>query len=532
MRTECLPLKVIPHLTPLYSDFISRSSKVSSFYAAASCTPNYKLVLPPEYSGLRRKAVADILERQNRSWGASAKTIANIEKLRTGASALVTGQQVALLGGPMFAILKALTAIHYAEASTGAGVDCVPIFWLASEDHDLAEVSSVTLLDQAGDLRDVSIGTEAGEAAPVGSIVFGNHINREIEKAAETLVDEETRALVRECYRAGETFAGAFARLFSRLFAEYGLILLDPSDPGFHVLAKPILRAAVEQAAELNAALLERGKELESAVYHTQVKVTATSTVLFALQEGARTPVHRSNGNLSIDNKKLSAKELLDRIEEHPEDFSGNALFRPVIQDYLLPTQAYVGGPAEVAYFAQSEVLYKRLLGRVTPVLPRISATLVDAKVERLLSKYKLTVPQTFISEEEVKRKIAERSLPSGLVSTFDATQKAMEEQFGHLSAKLATLDPTLDEAAKRATSKMMYQLARLKQRAGGAEARKNSDIERQARFLSNRLYPHKDLQERSVAGIALLGRYGTGLLQQLYEGLDWECHGHQVLYL
>lgn len=532
MRTECLPLKAIPHLTPLYSDFISQSSKVSSFYAAPSSDPNHKQAVLQGYSEQNRKNVAEILERQNRGWKASAKTLDNITRLRNGASAFVTGQQVTLFGGPMFAILKAQTAIKHAEAATKAGADCVPIFWLASEDHDLEEVSSVTLLDGGGSLRKINLHVRAAQNVPVGAISFGSEINAAVDEAAKTFADEEICALVRDCYHAGETFAGAFAKLFARLFAEYGLILLDPSDTDLHNLAKPVLRAAAEQSAELNSDLLARGKELESAGYHAQVKVTTTSTALFGLQQGARLPVQRANGNFSIGKERLSADELVGRIDAHPQDFSGNALLRPVIQDFLLPTLAYVGGPAEIAYFAQSEVLYKKLLGRVTPILPRLSATLVDAKAQRLLTRYGLTLPETFVAEEELKRKIADRSLPADLATAFDSTRSAIEDGLTELSTRLRTLDPTLNEAAKRSASKMMYQLARLKQRAGVSESRRNSDIERQARFLSSTLYPHKDLQERSLAGISLLGRHGLGLLQQMYESLDLQCSGHQVLNL
>ena len=193
---------------------------------------------------------------------------------------------------------------------------------------------------------------------------------------------------LREAYRPGENFGSAFARLFSRLFAQWGVILLDASDPELHRIAAPIYSAAIERAAELDDALLARGRELEAAGYHQQVKVTPSSTLLFTLRQGARVPVHRrANGGgaeFLVNDETISQAELLRRIASEPEQFSANVLLRPVVQDYLLPTLAYVGGAAEIAYFGQGAVVYKALLGRATPILPRFSATIVETKPQAL----------------------------------------------------------------------------------------------------------------------------------------------------
>jgi bacillithiol biosynthesis cysteine-adding enzyme BshC len=388
----------------------------------------------------------------------------------------------------------------------------------------------VSLRDQAGMLRNISLEANSTEGEPVGGVVLGAQITALTAEAAETFADAEARQLLTECYAPGTTFADAFAKLFAKLFAEFGLILLDPSDAKFHEIAKPLLKCAAEQSTELNAALLARGKELESAGYHAQVKVTAPSTPLFALQNGVRTAVHRANGSFAIGKEKLTAQELVGRIESRPQDFSGNALLRPVVQDYMLPTLAYIGGPAEIAYFAQSEVLYKRLLGKVTPILPRASATIVDAKAQRLLTKYGLTVAETFVAADELRRTIAAVNLPAGLSSEFEAVSDATQKRLQALSAELKRLDPTLEDAAKRAASKMMYQISRLKGRAGNAEIRKDGDIARHAAFLSDSLFPHGDLQERSIAGISFISRSAVGWLKELYQAIDPTCAGHQVL--
>ena len=187
--------------------------------------------------------------------------------------------------------------------------------------------------------------------------------------------DSEVTKFLREAYRPGENFGSAFARLFSRLFAQWGVVLLDASDPEFHRIAQPIYSAAIERAAELDDALLARGRELEAAGYHQQVKVTPSSTLLFTLRRrgpraGTSAGKRRVGRSFLVGDETISQAELLRRIASQPEQFSANVLLRPVVQDYLLPTLAYVGGAAEIAYFGQGAVVYKALLGRATPDSP------------------------------------------------------------------------------------------------------------------------------------------------------------------
>ena len=299
MKAQCLPFRQIPHTTRLFSDFLSWSPAIQPFY---SRSPYFAQWYKDEtaqlsYDSTRRARVADILERQNRAWDASPKTLENIDRLRAGASALVTGQQVGLFGGPLFSVFKALSTVKLAGEATRAGSACVPIFWLATSDHDLDEINHVSLLGPDGSLQKFSAPTRGLPDAPVGTVRFGPEIEPVVEAAAGLLGDSEATKFLREAYRPGENFGSAFARLFSRLFAQWGVIVLDASDPEFHRIAAPIYSAAIERAAELDDALLARGRELEAAGYHQQVKVTPSSTLLFTLRQGARVPVHRrANG--------------------------------------------------------------------------------------------------------------------------------------------------------------------------------------------------------------------------------------------
>jgi len=537
MKSQCLPFQQIPHTTRLFLDYLSYTPSVRSFYPRSPIFSEWvkdesKRVV---YDGARRGNVSEILERQNRAWGASPKTLANIERFKRGALAAVTGQQVGLFGGPLFSIFKALTAVKLAEEATTAGVDCVPVFWLATEDHDLAEVNHVALLSEHGLPERLAVDSHAVDDAPVGAVKFGPEIEPVAERAAALLGDSEVATWLREAYRPGESLGSAFALLFARLFADFGVILLNPVEKDFHDLAKPLFRAAIERVSELDEALLARGKALEAAGYHQQVKVTSATTLLFEVKDGARTVVRRKNngandGAFAVGEERSSSNELVERIEETPETFSPNALFRPVVQDYLLPTLVYTGGAAEVAYFAQAAVVYEKLLGRVTPILPRFSATLLDAKAERILTRYQLGLPEVFQGPEKVREVIAARSLPPDLQVRFSEAYASVGQSMAALRESIGKLDSTLIDTAESTRSSMSHQIDRLRARVARAEQQRNDVITRHADALSHALFPNKVLQEREVAGVSFVARYGPELLANLYQHVRPDCHDHQVI--
>jgi len=534
---QCLPFSQIPHTTPLFADYLSSSSKVMTFY---SRPPKFRTWLHDEaktvaYEPGRRARVAAVLERQNHAWGASSRTLANVEKLRAGALAAVSGQQVGLFGGPLMGLLKVLTAVKLAEDATAGGLSVVPVFWLASEDHDLAEVDHVSFLGGDHRLQKVTAETQVSPGAPVGTIEFGASTSALVEQISALVGGGEVAEFLKLSYQPGETLAGAFAKLYTRLFADFGVIFLDPADPELHAVAEPLFHSAIERAPELNDALLTRSKALTAAGYHEQVKVTSSSSLLFTLRDGARVPIHRLNRStdrFEVAGEEISQQDLLRRISDKPADFSPNALFRPVVQDFLLPTLVYSGGPAETAYLAQSAVVYERLLGRITPLFPRFSATLVEGKAANLLARYGLAVADTFAGEDALRETLAKKALPVRLQAVFQTAQAAITQQVRELTTALTQLDPTLTDSAERAGRKMSYQVERLKARAGRAELRRSEVLARHAAVLSAALYPHKGLAEREIAGVHYLGRYGLDLLRGIYEHIHLDCLDHQILWV
>ena len=526
LETERLPFSSIPHTTRLFDDYLHHFDRVKQFYAQPPLRQDWwaNEIKKISYPAERRNVVAAILERQNREFGAGEKTFNNIQRLREGAAAVVTGQQVGLFGGPVFCILKALTAVTMAEKA-GA----VPVFWLATEDHDFEEINTVNL--PAGDhLQKFTVNAPHQEGAPVGTIVFSDEIAAAVAQVEAIFGKSEVSELLASSYRKGETFGTAFAKFYARIFSDLGMVFLNPLDPELHRVAQPVFRLALEKSEEINQALLARNHELEAAGYHAQVKVTPSHTLCFYFEDGARIPVRHVDGEFFIGERKLAAAELLQETERCPEKFSANVLLRPLVQDYLLPTLCYIGGPSEIAYFAQIEVVYCKLAGRVTPIVPRIFATLVEPRAAKLLDRYQLSLADMLNTPEKTRELVAARALPDSILKSFDSAAEHLEQALALLQGPLEKLDRTLVDAAENAGSKMRYQLQGVRDKAARAEARKNTEVLRHADELITALYPNKELQEREVGAAYFLLKYGRGVVEQLKAAARPGCGEHQVI--
>lgn len=532
MSETCIPLSAIPHTSKLFLDYLSQFEKVSQFYPRpATRSWLAEQAKSVQYDGARRQQVADVLERQNRAFGAGEATLKALQCFREGAVAVVSGQQVGLFGGPLYSVLKAATALSATEDLKKAGIPAVAVFWLATEDHDLDEINHALVPAGPGRNARFESKSKGTRNAPVGVVKLSAEIDAITEQAAELLGDANIAKALRESYRAGETYGTAFAKLFARIFGDRGLILLDPLDAELHRIAQPIYSQALTEASEVGKKLLARGKELRDAGYHEQVKVTGESTLLFSLEGGERTVIHLANGGFVIGAQKIAKQDLLDRVAEHPENYSPNVLLRPVVQDYLLPTVTYFGGAAEVAYFAQGEVVYQHIAKRVTPILPRLSVTIVNQRMQRLLARYRLSLTDLFAGSENLKQILGSRVLPEGLTSTLDITADTVRDGIERMEEVLKTLDPTLVAAATKAGRKMKYQIERLRGKAARAELRRDEQLERDGSELIAGLFPEKTLQERELAGVALLAA-NPGLLDRLIDLANAECGAHHVVNL
>ncbi len=498
-----------------------------------------------------RADVACLLATQNQTWGAGTETLTQLERLARGASAIVTGQQVGLFGGPLLTLLKAATAIRRAEDASRAGHAHVPIFWLASEDHDLAEVNHAVFPDRISTtkqgsgsddgLRTLHLATPQPHALPVGKIPLGADVVPLLEEVQSLLGNGPAYDLLAACYRPEATYAEAFGRLLLRVFARHGLIVIDASSRPFHALARPVLRAAITQAAPLRAALLERSRTLEAAGYHAQVRVAESSSLLFLLDEttGARVALHLHSGEeWKAGGRAYRTAELLDILEATQERISPNALLRPLMQDALLPTSAYIGGPAEIAYFAQSQVLYERILGRVTPILPRLSATLIEPQVAHLLERYGLEwvdvldEPGTGAGSESLAQRLAARAMPVEGKRRLALTGEALDRELTALTAWMESVDAGLGCSAQTAASKMRYQMNRMRRLAANFERERAPSLRRHAAQVHQHLHPTGRLQERVLAAAWFLQRDSEALASLLVQCAEGACDRHRAIRL
>jgi bacillithiol synthase len=552
MSVECFPITVLPHVSQIYRDYLAMAetagdSLVRRWYGAEPFGGRWMgKTASVEHAG----RLADLLEQQALEFGASDAAKANIAKLRAGARAVVTGQQVVLFGGPLLTLLKAATAIARAkEATKATGVEHVPVFWVASEDHDLAEVNQVSLSTKTS-VETLRIGLKVPHAVPVGGVVPGAaELESVLERASELLEFAPVSEWLRECYSAGNgkgegegarpTLALAFGRLMARIFADQGLVVMNAASRQFHALGARALRYAIEHADELQKALISRSKELVSAGYHAQVLVPEGGSMLFLLDEatGERVALRR-NGSANGDaqwkagGRVYSAADLIAILETAPERLSPNALLRPVFQDTLLPTAAYVGGPAEIAYFAQSAVLYEAMLGRITPVLPRLSATLLEPSIAAVMDKDEVQLPDALTTAEELAHRLGARAMPIEEKRKLAAVGNALERELTALTEYLGGMDASLGRAAEVSGSKMLYQMNRLRRMAATYELQKEASLRKHAEAITLHVFPNGHPQERVVAGVWFMAKHGDGLVERLVGVAGNQCPGHVVVRL
>jgi bacillithiol biosynthesis cysteine-adding enzyme BshC len=533
-------MTVLPHITRLYAEYLAMGDAAAGraplreWYGAEPAGRGWmgRDVAVADAAGL-----ADALARQSREFGAGELALRNIEMLRQGARAVVTGQQVGLFGGPLLTLLKAATAVARAkEATSTTGVTHVPVFWLASEDHDLAEVDQVALLSKHS-VETLKLGLQdAGK--PVGGVDLGPGVEAVLDQACELLSYAPICDLLRECYTSGTTLAGAFSRFIARLFAGQGLIVMDAAGRDFRRLGAGVLRAAIERAGEFEAALLGRTKELEAGGYHAQVLVKPGASLLFLVDAdtGRRQALKHIGGDAwKAGSRSYTSAGLLAILDAEPERLSPNALLRPVFQDAILPTAAYIGGPAEIAYFAQSAVLYEGIAGRITPILPRFSATLLEPAIAAVMAKDEVSLEEVFTAKtiDALTLRLGARAMPIEGKRKLAAAGNAMDAELQALTGYLASLDESLGRSALVSASKMRYQMNRLRRMAATFETQKDASLRKHAEAMMLHLFPDSHPQERVIGGVWFLAQAGDSLdefIARLVAEAAEMCLGHSVL--
>lgn len=537
-----IPTNKLPNISSLAYDYFYEYDKVSEFFTGDFRDPTaYSLQTEKVRSrDLPREQLAAILKEQNLSYGCGAQTVGNIQNLiQDRACAVVTGQQVGLFSGPLYTIFKALTAIKLAESLNQTGLGCfVPVFWLASDDHDFEEINHVTLLDKENQIEDIKYKEHSANLkTPVSEIVLLAEISNCIQQLNDLTHDSEFKGEILSqlgaAYQPGRSFVEAFAQWMTRLFKSYGLIFIDAAHPDLKDLGKDVFYTEIAQNSPSTQSALETSQKLTQKNYHTQIQLHEGISNLF-LVEDERDSIQFRNNEYNIKGKPqtFNKDELLQLLEKQPHKFSPNVLLRPLYQDRLLPTVAYVGGLSEVAYFAQMKDVYESFNLPMPIIYPRKSLTLIEKNVDKTINTYNMNIQDIWLNADEKINELAKDKLPESLDRAFQATASHLDKDLTDIKREMLAFEPTLEKSADLTIGKIHHQMSLLEKKILKASKKHNVILTRRIHLAKNSLYPNQHLQERVFNITPFLIKYGLGLMDRLYKSIDIKHHDHQLFKL
>jgi bacillithiol biosynthesis cysteine-adding enzyme BshC len=474
----------------------------------------------------------DRLRAQNAALPPSPARDRNLEALADHGAAVITGQQVGLFLGPLYTLHKAATAVAVARMlSAESGVRCVPVFWLQTEDHDFAEIASCRVARGDGSLVRLELGSDAGLAArcAIAHRSLGDDVHTALARVGEALEGAPFAAdvgdLLARHYRAGTSWPRAFAGLIAELFADAGLIVFDPREEAVARLAAPVIRRSLQSCSEIDAALARRREELERAGFAEQVTTRPGSPLAFFHVGNSHGPRHRlrsAGDGFIVENggESLTLAELLATCEADPLRFSTSALLRPLVQDTLLPTAAYVGGPAEVSYFAQLEPLYP-LFDLPPPLLvPRARFRLVPHDVRRLLDKLGLSAADVEQPREPLLAQIAGAQQHDGAPGRTWLSE--LERRLDAMLPTAPALDSKLPRAVERTRATVTRAIDRLARRYTRAQLARDDLAHVRLDRLRAWLFPDDEPQERVHTFVRFAAQVGLGaLIDKITNAVD-----------
>jgi bacillithiol biosynthesis cysteine-adding enzyme BshC len=537
-----IAINKLPGLSSLVRDYFYEYDKVSEFFAGNfrdlnAYTRQIENVRSRNYS---RERLAGILKEQNLGYGCEARTVGNIQKLSENkAGAVVTGQQVGLFLGPLYTIYKALTAIKLAE-SLNQNIQgyFVPVFWLASDDHDFEEIDHITLLDKKNQVKDIKYkGFSSNLKKPASEIVFSEDISDCVQQLDDLTHDSEFKPEILSqlgtAFSPGRSFAEAFAQWMTRLFKSYGLIFIDAAHPDLKDLGKEVFYTEIAQNSPSTQNALETSRKLTQKNYSAQIQLHEGIMNLF-LVEDERHSIQFRDDSYSIKGTPNTYKknELLKLLEKQPHKFSPNVLMRPLYQDTLLPTVAYVGGLSEIAYFAQLKQVYDRFDLPMPVIYPRKSFTLIEKNVDKCLETYSLKVPDIWENADAKMAEIAKGQWPRSLDQAIQTATSHLDKDLKDIKQETLAFEPTLEKSVDLTIGKIHYQMSLLEQKILKASKKQNAILTQRIHLAKNSLYPNQRLQERVFNITPLLIKYGFPLINKLYKALDINHHDHQLFKL
>lgn len=528
----------LPGATRLFLDYLHAPEKLRDFFEHDRQDGKTRLAQLSTWT-TDREAVSRILSQQVRRWNSPAAVQDNVAALRRPTTlAVVTGQQVGLFGGPLYTLYKALATVLYCREfkSRYPGYDFVPVFWMELEDHDFDEIRRTRILAQSGELTPIvyESSVDHHERRPVYQLhpttEVATLIDRLVEVAGTTDFTSAWSEPLKNAYRPEHSFSDAFAFWMTSVLGEYGLILMDPSDPEFKTLAAPVFQREIENARAVHETLTTTSEGLKKAGYHAQVE-TAGSNLFLLLDPPLKTPFpHETTLKFRLD---LSTVEkhgefLSSVLSREPRRFIPNVVLRPIVQDTLLPTFAYIGGPSEIAYFAQFLGVYRAFRLTSPLILARPFVTVVEKKIGKILDKFNIDLQRLAAHSKTLVNDItlSESPLP-GLFGEWKSKSRAA---VGDVQSALVRIDPSLKGATETALQRIEHAIQVLEGKATEAQKRQSEVNVRQIQKAIDYLYPHDRFQEREINATYFLNKYGFEFIRHLERSMHLDTVGHQVI--
>lgn len=528
----------------LYRDYINNFTKLERYYETDfhSLENIRKYAERMRHKYTHRQEIVEVLIEQNQQYGASEITLENIRSLSNeNTFAVVTGQQVGILTGPLYTIYKAITTIQLAKVlnTTYPEYKFVPIFWLEGEDHDLTEVSKAGFINSENLITEIEYliaGKQSQKnVGAVGEIIFDDNLNVFLNTLHKTLVHTEFKeqlfGVIRNSYKPQITFNKAFSSLMNNLFYQDGLIFISSNDKRLKHLLSPIFQKELSEFPRVSQLIIERSAELEEE-YHAQIKTKALN--LFYFYKGGRYFIEPRENDFSLKGTRhtISKEEMLQTANDSPELLSPNVALRPICQDTLLPTLVYVAGPSEIAYFAQLKKVYQYFNLTMPMIYPRASVTLIEEKFERILEKFQLNISDIYEDFQYIRKKVIELVSEVNIDEMFHEANQCINDQLNEMKFGINYIDSSLLGALENSRQKIDQNLLQLKEKISEGHQRKHGIALRQVEKVANHLYPSKNFQERELNILYFLNKHGMNLVQDLMNEIKIDEFKHQIISL
>lgn len=529
----------LPWTRPFAAAYAHDFTKVAPFFAGNPARPEaWRDVIERVTRAPRdRQAIVGVLDRQLAGRGAPAEARAAADRLADPRSvAVVTGQQAGLFGGPLYTLLKAVTAIQLArDTSRTHGVPVVPVFWVAGEDHDWVEVRTASVLDADFKRHEIPLADIPGAGEqPVDALVLNDDITAALAALEAALPATEFTpdvvARLRRHYQPGVSMARAFACWLDDLLGAHGLVVFEGSDPAAKPIVGDLFAREMADPARSVAIVEAACADLRARGFAPQVEPPADGTTLFYLNAAGRQAIRRKGDRLVVAGQERTPADVSAEAAAHPERFSPNVLLRSVAQDRLFPTICYVGGPAEIAYQAELGGVYQAH-GVERPLLcPRASATIVDSAACRFLDRPDVSLPRLQTQDEAFLNELLAALMPPALEREHDAAAAAVREHLDRVRAILPAIDPTLAGAADTTRDRMLDSLKQLQAKVVQAAKRKHDTLRRQFLRTQALVFPGGHPQERDLCVAFFVARHGAALVDRLIDGLPRDAGAHYLV--